>query len=69
MSVPEKYPYFDPALERRVLAAEAQHQRRRRRARWIYTFVDHLFYPALLLGAILAIKAFMEFVVPYLVEM
>ena len=68
MSASEEYPYLDPALERRVLAAEAEHQKRRHRARWIYTGLDHLFYPALLVGAILAIKTFMEVVVPYLVE-
>ena len=66
MSAPHEKPDKDPGLENLVLAAEVRHQKRRNRARWIYTRLDELFYPSLLLGAVLVIKAFIELVLPYL---
>jgi hypothetical protein len=57
--------YFNDS---RVLAAEARHTRRRRRAGIIYGILDRIFFGALLVFAILLVGLFVRIVLPHILS-
>jgi hypothetical protein len=54
----------DAEMERIFAEADERHRRRRRRTSWIYSALNRLFFPALLLAAFLVAVKFLIVIIP-----